>query len=395
MRVAIFTEAYTPYISSDASHINVLAAGLTRLGHKVLIVTSDLNVNKPVVHDGILRCPGKVADNKFGIVCAKPNDSAIQKILEKFHPDILHTHSETAIGQIALKYSSKYNTPVVFTIHSFFADNFRHDKSNFKNRIAIMKCRNKFLDMVDNSDVIAASSKKAEVFIRKCNRKRRIFLVPNNADMVKFDFQRVPIQSVNKIRNKLKIPQDATVAIFAGRLCPDKYIESLLEGWAQYLSGIDDIYLLIVGDGEERIPLENWTRKLKIEKQVIFLGNIPNDNMPEYYSASDIFVTASETDMMSMAVAEAMSCGLPVVIKKDTANPSYITNGTNGFIYTHPKDLAEKVKAVSALSREQIYELKKSVRYSLRNISNDRLATYTLKAYRTAIQIREKRTKSK
>ena len=110
MKIAIFTEAYPPYISSDASHVSVLAAGLTRLGHKVLVVTSDLNTTTPTLQNNVLRCPAKAVNNRFGMVCAKPYDSAIHSIIRKFRPDVLHTHSETAIGQIALRYSAKYNT---------------------------------------------------------------------------------------------------------------------------------------------------------------------------------------------------------------------------------------------------------------------------------------------
>lgn len=395
MRIAIFTETYPPYISSDASHTSVLAASLTRLGHKVLVVTSDLNVTKPVLSDGVLRCPAKTADNKFGMACSKPSDSIVQSIIEKFHPEVLHTHSETAIGQIALKYSAKYNTPIVFTIHSFFENDFRHDSKKLKRRIAMMKCKNRFIDMLDNADVISASSKKAEIFIRKCGRKRKIFLVPNDTDMVKFDYQRVPIQSINKVRAKLKIPQDATVAIFVGLLNQDKYIEALLEGWAQYVSGIDNIYLLIVGDGEEKPFLERWAHKLKLDNHVIFTGSIPNENMPEYYAASDIFVTASTNDMMSMAVSEAVSCGLPVVIKRDKDNPPYITDGVNGFIYRHPRELAEKVKIMSQMTREEISSLKKDVRGSFENINPDRMARYTVRAYITAQQARAKRSRFK
>lgn len=394
MRIAIFTESYPPYISSDASHVSVLTNSLMRLGHKVLVITSDLNVTEPTLKNNVLYCPAKIKDNKFGMSCSKPNDSTIQTIIEKFHPEVLHTHSETAIGQIALKYSARHNTPVVFTIHSFFEDGFRHDSKKLKQRIAMMKCKNRFIDMIDSSDVISASSKKAEIFVRKCNRKRKIFLVPNDTDMVKFDYQRVPIQSINKVRAKLKIPQNATVAIFVGLLNQDKYLESLLEGWAQYISGIDNIFLLIVGDGEEKPFLERWANKLKIDKQVIFTGSIPNENMPEYYSASDVFVTASTTDMMSMAVSEAVSCGLPAIIKKDKDNPPYITDGVNGFIYRHPRELAEKVKAISQMSREDIATLKKNVRASFGNINPDRMARYTVRAYITAQQARAKRGKN-
>jgi hypothetical protein len=57
MRVAIFTEAYLPYLNGVVTHIKILREGLIHNGHEVLIVTADKNVREHVLKDGVLRCP--------------------------------------------------------------------------------------------------------------------------------------------------------------------------------------------------------------------------------------------------------------------------------------------------------------------------------------------------
>lgn len=57
--------------------------------------------------------------------------------------------------------------------------------------------------------------------------------------------------------------------------------------------------LMIVGDGPERDHLEQIATDAGIAHQIIFTGKIPYENMPQYYAAADVFVSASLTEMMS------------------------------------------------------------------------------------------------
>lgn len=81
--------------------------------------------------------------------------------------------------------------------------------------------------------------------------------------------------------------------MFAGRLDTDKSVEYLLQEWAQFISVSDNMHLMIVGDGTEIDSLKDWTKYLKIESQVTFTGEIPHSLMPEYYAASNVYVSAA------------------------------------------------------------------------------------------------------
>ena len=55
--------------------------------------------------------------------------------------------------------------------------------------------------------------------------------------------------------------------------------------------------------------------------------------MPEYYAASNVYVSAATTGLMSMSVLEAIACGLPVLLKRDKYTQEFVKEGVNGFTY--------------------------------------------------------------
>jgi glycosyltransferase involved in cell wall biosynthesis len=74
-----------------------------------------------------------------------------------------------------------------------------------------------------------------------------------------------------------------------------------------------DIKLTIAGGGKPSRELE-WKRvQLGISKQVVFLGRIPHEQIPEIYQQHDVFVSATAQEGMSNAMLEAMASGLPII----------------------------------------------------------------------------------
>ena len=130
MRIALFTEAYLPHISGIVTNIELLTEQLELLGHKVLIVTSDLQANDFHMQANVLHCPAKPAKNQFGFAVANPSSSDLSARLEKFRPDVLHIHTVSPIGIAATKFAAKYDLPMVFTIHDYFENQLHYAASS-------------------------------------------------------------------------------------------------------------------------------------------------------------------------------------------------------------------------------------------------------------------------
>lgn len=389
MRVAIFTEVLSPYVCGIASYVEILKRGLEDLSHQVLIVTSSIHTKKPVFKDGILRCPAKKSNNIFGYECKKADDSKAFEMVRKFKPDVIHIHTDTKIGYMGLIVADKLNRPVVFTIHDYYMDRFAYNNSKTIWNIKTYFEKRHFRDMIDNADIVTSSCKRANEFARKADRDINVTIIPSNTDKVRFDYQRTPSQTVEKIREKLHLSPDATVAVFAGTLSIEKNIGFILNAFAKYIDRSDNIQLLIVGDGTETEYLKSICRKFRITDRVRFAGKVAHSIMPEIYSACDIYVCSSDDSLMSMSVVEAIACGLPVLIKEDNEKYVYdmIIHGVNGFAYITQADLTNKIKKLASLNESGKIRLKNVVRRTLDDIPNYRMARYTVKSYEKAIKI--------
>ena len=101
-------------------------------------------------------------------------------------------------------------------------------------------------------------------------------------------------------------PHAGFVVMTVARLEKVKGIEFLIRA-------VKDFQLLIIGDGSERKNLENLVKKLNLKERVNFLGEIPNEKIPEYLAAADCFVLPSLKEGFGIAILEAQAAGVPVI----------------------------------------------------------------------------------
>jgi len=103
---------------------------------------------------------------------------------------------------------------------------------------------------------------------------------------------------------------------------------------------------IIIGTGTEENTLKKLTRRLNLSNSVEFLGYISNIDLPKYLASSDIYVSTSLSDGgLATSTAEAMACGLPLVVTDFGDNSKWINNEINGYLVPlkNPKILAEKI----------------------------------------------------
>ena len=100
----------------------------------------------------------------------------------------------------------------------------------------------------------------------------------------------------------------------------EKNIEFLLNAQQKLIEKrINNIKLLIVGDGPDKENYINITRKLNIFDKVIFTGKIEQDKIKYYYQCADAIVTASNSETQGLTVIEAMAAGVVPICINDMA----------------------------------------------------------------------------
>lgn len=119
---------------------------------------------------------------------------------------------------------------------------------------------------------------------------------------------------------KIPSPPGEVRLVSMGRLDFQKGLDILLRAFALARGRRDNLRLWIIGEGEERRPLEALARQLGIEGSIIFSGHLA-DPRPALLSA-DIYVCSSRYEGNSLAVAEALALGLPVISTPVSGIPS-------------------------------------------------------------------------
>lgn len=148
-------------------------------------------------------------------------------------------------------------------------------------------------------------------------------------------------------REKLGVGADDLVVLFVGRLVENKNQEALIETTRRLLDRGRPATLLLAGDGPDRDRLRSKTAHLGLEARVRILGLY--DDLPRLFAAADVFVSASRTEGVSLAVIEAMSAGTPIIATANEGNRNTLSEGCGVLVDSDdPEKLADAVETVMA-----------------------------------------------
>ncbi len=116
--------------------------------------------------------------------------------------------------------------------------------------------------------------------------------------------------------------------LYTGRISKDKNIDFLCRVFED-VHALSDVSLILAGDGPD---LERLQKKYKNKKNIIFIGAVTQQEMPNLYSAAHFFVFPSLTDTFGMSVLEAQACGLPAFVTDQGGPREIINDGQTGFV---------------------------------------------------------------
>jgi len=155
------------------------------------------------------------------------------------------------------------------------------------------------------------------------------------------------------MKTKLGIEDKKTV-LFAGRLTEQKGVQYLLHAIPKIRRVVADVKFLIVGDGPIEDFLRSEAKRLGVDSDVIFLGRITHDLMPEFYSMADVFVLPSLSESFPNTMLEAMAMEKPAVMTRVGVAPEILENYETAVLVqpAEPEELADAL--VDLLSNETL-----------------------------------------
>jgi glycosyltransferase involved in cell wall biosynthesis len=120
--------------------------------------------------------------------------------------------------------------------------------------------------------------------------------------------------------------------IYCGRINQVKGWELLIDSFYNYLNYYGEAKLILVGDGEDRKNVEDRIKELGIVDKVILTGFLNKEEIVNYLNKSNVFVLPSYKEGWSIALVEALGCGLPIVSTKVSGTGEMIIEGKNGYV---------------------------------------------------------------
>jgi len=382
MKVLITTEWYSPVINGVVTSVTNLQRELTRLGHDVKVLTLS-DTRHSYEEDGVIYI-GSLGTGKIypGSRVALHSDNRYIKKILKWKPDIIHSQSEFSAFIMARHIGKKLDIPIVHTYHTVY-ENYTHYFSPVEKWGKVMAgvLTNKVLKF---TDCVIAPTEKVRSLLLGYGVEQKIYVVPTGLDLTRYNVL-INKSMKDTLLKKIGIPNDNRVLVFIGRLAKEKNLEEIMS----YLSRLNrkDYTLLIVGDGPHRKDLEQYSKELGLEEQVIFTGMVSPQEIGSYYQLGDVFVTASNSETQGLTYIEALVNGVPALCRKDPCLEGVIEDGVNGWQYSSFEQFQERLDSI--LSTEDNLLGKNARNLAMRDFSSVSFAKKVEKVYMETMELYE------
>jgi glycosyltransferase involved in cell wall biosynthesis len=352
MKIGFFTDTYFPQINGVTYTILLWKKELEKLGHEVFVYYPKDKDYKPDKNEVPLRSIPFLFYKGYNI--GLPSFSKIEKDL-----DIVHIHGFVSVSTLGLAVSRKQKIPRILTYHTPPDMYLQQISSNELIQESMKVLYYKYeKELLERCTLITAPSETIMKILKERLGKHIVksTVFSNGIDMD--FFQEVEAE---KFRKDYGI-QKGRVIGFAGRHSKEKHLEDLIN-FADEFDGT----ILILGDGKQS---QEYKRMAEGKKNVRFLGFIPRERLPEFYSCIDVLVLPSTAETEGLVVLEANACGTPAVGANAMALKNTIKEGVNGYLY-EPSDmrgLSEKVqKAYKNINKLKASSKKRANERSVEN----------------------------
>ncbi|HXF38825.1 MAG TPA: glycosyltransferase family 4 protein [Blastocatellia bacterium] len=247
------------------------------------------------------------------------------RILRKHRPEILHLHFTGFISPypwLARFFSVKQ---IFFTDHSSNPEGHVIKRAPFWKRVAARAIN------WPMTRVITVSKYGFTCFAGKDLVPRdRLEMVYNSADLSRASDD--PESGVG-FRRKHSIPEDRTLVAQVSWMIPEKGIADLLEAARLVLAENPRVHFALVGEGTRRREYTNRAAEMGLAKHVTFTGQVEDPMGSGVYAAADIVCQVSRwEEVFGYVIAEAMSCGKPMVATRVGGIPELVEDGKTGFV---------------------------------------------------------------
>jgi glycosyltransferase involved in cell wall biosynthesis len=322
VKVLIVVPYFYPSVGGLENYALTSAEGLVQKGHTVLVATSREPLQPQRGHVGeieIIRMATtfRLSNTPVGIGWFR----SLRKILREYRPDVINAHLPVP-GIADLVSWMSGDIPVVVTYHNDLAKASRSANAlvTIYSRTVLQRTLRRATAIVVTSGYYADRSHYLPAAARR-------EVVPIGIDLDRFRPEAEPSGAVR--------PSDFRI-LFVGSLKAThrhKGVDVLLKALA-ILRLTVDASVTLVGDGDAVPFYRAMAQSLGVEAAVTFAGRIGDEDLPGYYTASDVLVLPSTTEAEGFGIVllEAQASGTPVVASRVGGIPYALRQGATGLL---------------------------------------------------------------
>jgi N-acetyl-alpha-D-glucosaminyl L-malate synthase BshA len=259
----------------------------------------------------------------------------IVDVAQEYNLDLLHAHY--AVPHATSAYLAKHvlnskKLKVITTLHGTDITLVGADKSFF----SMIKFS------IEQSDgVTAVSNYLKQRTIEEFQIHRDIRVIYNFIDPAKG-------QDVTPgvCRREKYAPRDEKILMHASNFRPVKRVSDVVRIFAKVREQMP-CKLLLVGEGPERLFIQQLVKELKLRDDVLFLGEV--DYIEQILRCADLFLLPSEQESFGLVALEAMNCGVPVIAAQTGGIPEVIVHDETGFLFPVGEIIAMAQAAIDLL----------------------------------------------
>ena len=336
LNIAFVCDAVTDCVAGSFISTLRFSERLAARGHKVIYIAAKSPRHPTDTTHGAIkayRFRGFLLPKSEGqLYIAFSNTKKIKRILEDEGIHVVHTVIPTPLSVASTNAARALGIKVVAHSHTQPENLTMHIPNKFIQQ-PINKYFYRYLSwLYSKADALIYPSEFAKKLMTNIHADIQTHVISNGVETERF----APV-ATEEFFEKFDIPSKRTIVLYAGRLHPEKSLDTLIRAVPHILEETPDAYFLLAGFGHQDTMLMALARKLGVDRHVKFLGRVSDEEMVMAQHAADIFVLPSLAELEGMVVLEAMAAGKPIVIANSPESAStYFVDG-NGLLF-EPRD---------------------------------------------------------
>jgi 1,2-diacylglycerol 3-alpha-glucosyltransferase len=345
--ILFFNDSFPPVIDGVANVVLNYARTLSEMGWECTVVAPDAPGSPRGEEVEVLRYKSIPLVGRYPYRIGLPQvDLKFRKKLNRVNADIIHVHCPFTSGWLGIDFARERKIPMVGTFHSQYA-------YDFKNAVQLDFLANMFLSSVvrfyNKMDYVWVPNEFAGNALKTYGYAGEYICMPNGTDFIK-DGDRQELRK--KGENELNVSAGEFILMFVGRLVKEKNLLFLCEVMNELVSQGTSCRLFFVGEGYYSKDLKDYTSRHNLTKFIQFTGPLyDREKLKCVISRADLFVFPSLYDIASLALLEAASMSIPLLLIEGNAIADRIKDGVNGFLC--PNDVKQWSSMITRLLHEQ------------------------------------------